>query len=90
MAALTSPFTETVRDTDPNADGQAHVAYFAGDTSFVWNGGDRIAVCPGGYGEPITAWIPALRGLADLPAMQALRAVEWAADLYLHLSGPQA
>lgn len=84
MAALiTSPFAATVPTMAPNADGQAHVAYFAGNTSFVWNGGDRIGVCPGGYGEPITAWIPAPTGSADMTATQALLWIESAADLYL-------
>lgn len=80
---IASPFTRFVPDTEPNADGQAHVAYFAGHTSFVWNGGDRIGVCPGGYGEPITAWIPAPHGAASMTAAQALLWIESAADLYL-------
>jgi len=85
---IASPFTRFVPDTEPNADGQAHVAYFAGNTSFVWNGGNRIGVCPGGYGEPITDWIPAPHGAAALSAAQTLLLIESAADLYL--AGPRA
>lgn len=79
----TGPFAHTTPDTSPNADGQAHVAYYAGHTSFVWNGGDLIGVCPGGYGEPITDWIPAPHGAAEMTAAQALLWIESAADLYL-------
>ena len=44
-----------------NEDGTAHFAYYDPDTkiSYVWNGADKIEVCPGGYGEPVHALIPA-------------------------------
>jgi len=60
--------------THPAADHQPHIAYYDRDAalSFVWNGGDHIAVCRNGYAEPVHHWIAAPAGLEQMPAREAM------------------
>jgi hypothetical protein len=80
---------EAVAPTDrrfENADGTAHLAYYAEDVSFVWSGSAErpIQVCPGGYGEPPVAVVWPNLGHEGLVTLQvALRVFRETCDEWL-------
>lgn len=50
-------------------DGKAHVAYYDQERSisYIWDGGERIEVCPGGYGERVVARLKANYAMVTSP-----------------------
>lgn len=65
-----------------NNDGLAHLTIFVNNTSFVWDGGEAIEVCPGGYGEPVTDTIPMGTRLKNVSVEEALIILTRIANLY--------
>lgn len=77
---MTAPHAQPDQATGghPAEDYQPHIAFYHRSTalSFVWNGGDKVAVCPGGYAEPVDHWIAAPPGLELMPAREAMRQLQ--------------
>lgn len=76
--------TDLPRDNHPANDYQPHLAYYHRATalSFVWSGGDSIAVCHGGYGEPVEYWIAAPAGMDQMPTREAMDRLQAAAEAH--------
>lgn len=62
--------------------GNAHLTIFVNDTSFVWDGGDKVEVSPGGYGEPVTDIIDLITDHKNLSVVEALDLLTVIADRY--------
>lgn len=84
--------TTIYRMPNESADGTPHMTYYdtATETSFVWSGSAErpIEVCPGGYGEAVTAEIdpvdvPALDRAERMPAYQLLAVFRSVCDQWL-------
>lgn len=65
-----------------NNNGLAHLTIFVNNTSFVWDGGDTIEVCPGGYGEPVEDTIPMDPSHRNMSLENALVVLTRIAHLY--------
>lgn len=75
--------SEISRLKHPAEDGHGHMTVFVSGVSFVWPGGEKVYVCPGGYAEPSRDSYDAPDSLFTSPAREALDILTKSAATYI-------